>query len=303
MAKKTIEPDDSIVDPLTDEETKLAAEMGAEIDVEPEVVAEPEVGVEVKAEVDDPDEGKTKTVPHAALHEEREKRKAAEDDRQKADERADKFEQRLTEFMETQQAKEEMAEVPGYEDDPIGNLDHRLKAAEEDNRQFAENDAQRTERETQDDHERQFTSEYSRQAQTFAAENPDFNDAYQHLLQDRAAELRLMGMNETEMARALYQDERAIAQRAMAAGINPAAQIYELATRRGYTKTADVGAKLDKIEVAQGRNESLSAVSGTSPTPPSLEAMASMSDADFAEKFGAMSIPQATREYRKLMGE
>lgn len=89
---------------------------------------------------------------------------------------------------------------------------------------------------------------------------PDFNDAYQHVRNTRAADLRMLGMPEANINQTLLQDEMTIAQNALQNGKNPAEEVYNMAKRHGYTpKQATAAgtaqAKIDSIIAGQAADK------------------------------------------------
>src|SRR5262249_37828346 len=95
---------------------------------------------------------------------------------------------------------------------------------------------------------------YFESLNNFAGEKPDFVHAYNHLLRSRAAELvarsytaspeQLQGIIDGKIrvpqpvADALRQEERDLYRTAFSSGGDPAAQIYQYATMRGYRTPA-----------------------------------------------------------------
>ena len=81
---------------------------------------------------------------------------------------------------------------------------------------------------------------------------PDFDAAYNHLRSVRADDMRVVGIPDAKIQQILLQDEIAIAQTALQTGKNPAAVMYEMAKRHGYTaKPAGATTPASKLDTLQ----------------------------------------------------
>jgi hypothetical protein len=81
----------------------------------------------------------------------------------------------------------------------------------------------------------QFISTYRQDAANFARQNPDFMNAYQHLLADRDRELKEMGYTDANQRAQIIQNEESdLVARNMQAQKSPAAAIYAFAKGRGF---------------------------------------------------------------------
>ncbi|HYM32304.1 MAG TPA: hypothetical protein VEU47_13445 [Candidatus Cybelea sp.] len=148
-------------------------------------------------------------------------------------------------------------------------------------------------------------STYRRDAEVFRAQKPDFNSAYNFLLDVRGKQFRAMGYDENEIPGMLYGEEMSLAQRALGMRQSPAAQIYALAQSMGYAPqpaqqsaapaagsqrtsapaaptVPSVTAEIDRIKAGQASSRSLSAGGGAAGEELSLEALADMPMEAFA---------------------
>jgi hypothetical protein len=125
---------------------------------------------------------------------------------------------------------------------------------------------------------------YHAQVDEFARRQPDYDQAYKHLVADREAELATLGYADP-IARLhmVAQEEAAIVARALADGANPAERIYAVARRRGYKPGGGDGEKLLLAERGQAAGKSLGSAPGGATRVVSPEALASLDDADFAQ--------------------
>lgn len=152
-----------------------------------------------------------------------------------------------------------------------------------------------------------FRTQVLQSVRTYSAERPDFLDAYQHARQARVEELTALGYAQDEAVAITFDNELEVINSAFSAGRNPAQVIYDFAIRRGYrptggseavpavgrqpsfTKPATATAPMseaEKIALAargQAAAKSLSAAGGGATGTLTLEALAGMSDEEFAE--------------------
>jgi hypothetical protein len=87
--------------------------------------------------------------------------------------------------------------------------------------------------------EAQMLNAYRQDAQAFNAAKPEFGGAYRHLIDNRHAELALMGYNDaTERSRIIHEEERGLVQQAYKLGKRPAEFLFNVAVTRGYRSPA-----------------------------------------------------------------
>ena len=269
-------------------------------DLEPEVPAEEIEAasteetpvVEPKAEEKPPEEKQEekqeKYVPHQALHEERERRKEAQREAAELKRNQQVLNDRVAQLWQAvQQPRPEAPQFrdPDKDPDPIEALKHNQALLqqqafqEQANRQRLEQQAQ------QQEGARRLASWGASQAQEYRKENPDFDDAYQHIRTVRAAELQEMGFAGEELLHALWQDEMTIFERAQRSGKNPAEIAFNMAKATGWQKKQIEKPAAEKIETLQKGTQaakSLGSGGGQSglPTP---EQIAAMGDDEFEE--------------------
>jgi hypothetical protein len=133
-------------------------------------------------------------------------------------------------------------------------------------------------------------------------ERPDFLAAYQHARQERVAELVALGYAPDEALGITFDNELEIIRNAYANRRNPAEIIYDYARRHGFGGNRLAGSPLEagafvpnrngvmseaeKVALAargQAASKSLSTAGGGSTGTLTLEALAGMSDEEFAE--------------------
>lgn len=138
----------------------------------------------------------------------------------------------------------------------------------------------------------QFSSQVDGQVQAFKAQNPDYDAAYAHLRQARINELKAIGLTDDRIPRQLAEDEFGLAAQALQNRLNPAQVIYQLATVRGYQKAqmapqngTGAVAPVDRLALqqrGQAAARTLSGAGGGAPPKLSLQTLADMSEAEFA---------------------
>lgn len=238
---KKPEVEQEMADEIKAAETELAAEDAAKKAAEakaetpapePEPESDDEGGEPEKdaAEAEEGAEGEDETkgqVPRGALIEERKKRQEYERELSKLQGQMETLMSAL-QGQGQQQKPEDEAKLPDPEEDPIGAL------------RYMANELHKLQQSTQQQTETtQLQTAYQTAAKQYAAQTPDFKDAYQHLIQSRANELRTWGKSDAEVAQIVAQEEIALAQSAFQAGRNPGEMIYEMAKMRGYTKSQE----------------------------------------------------------------
>lgn len=268
-------------------------------------------------------EGKyVRSVPHAALHKERERRKAVEAEYAKSRETQARLDERLAILNEAMKPKPEPkgpanpleeADISA-EEDPLGALAQLQRR-----NQFLIQERSRSADESRHQSEARTVFEnvqntYKADAARMIAENPSFKDAYAFLMKGRDAEYQALGMTDpAQRAAAIAKDEAEIVIGALKGGRSPAETIYAIATARGFAPTAaapadgtmkptasstQATAKLQQIRNGQAAAATLSGTGGTPSEGLTAESLASMSQADF----DAMVDKLTPQQQRQLFG-
>jgi hypothetical protein len=237
-----------------------------------------------------------KFVPHAALHKERERRKSVEAEYLTVREKMARAEERLAvlnEVLQQPQAPQlgqqpgQTEEIPDPEKDIFAYVKYQAKLIED--LKAAQNQVrQRTQ---EQEGLQQLQRAYVQDAQTFAKDKPDFKDAYSHLANSRARELMALGYNEQQIRTQLTQEETQIVAQAFQQRRSPSAVLYEQALARGYTpkqaqaiaQAPNPAQKLETVARGQATQKSLSGAGGSSGEGLTVEALANMSESEFAE--------------------
>lgn len=178
--------------------------------------------------------------------------------------------------------------------DPIGHNEWALRQQGAKIAAF-EQDAQR--RQAAEQEQRQFQAvrgAFAAKAAEFAAKEPAFKEAYDHLTQSRFNELVMMGFEPNVAQQTILREEAIIVAQWLQRGENPAAKAFELAKLRGYAPkapeppaaVAQPGA--EKVKLQAERNAAAASLSAAGGAPPdnglSLEDIARLPPDEFRKR-------------------
>ena len=226
-----------------------------------------------------------KTVPLAALHEERERRKElAEQVKREAAERQ-KLEGRFEELKERFMAPPAPPpEIPSLDVDPVANFDARLRQQEQARQQTEAERLQQTQIAA-------FHNAVGQAEAQYRAQVADYDAAVEHLQRSFATEAAYMGVSAGDIA-------RSVAVTALQNGRNPAEVAYQMAKARGYAgpKPAAATAADGMAAIERGQAATGSVANAPAQAEANLTAsrLANMSLGDFAKVSDA--------DWRKMMG-
>lgn len=246
-----------------------------------------------------------KTVPLAALHEERERRKELqrqiEDVNRRADERFNLIAQKLA--AAAPMAEPAKREIPDPEKDAVGAIRmtaEEVKVLSDFKRQIEAQAAQGQAIQAVMGHASRLETEFEKQA-------PDYQSASGFLRDARAKELSAFGLDQFRVRQILAAEKLQLAHAALLQGRNPAEVVYALAKMRGYApkgsnaRATPAGeseaAKLARIAKGQEAGTSLGAASGAAPGKTGIEALLAMSDAEFSAALDKMSVDQLRQHF------
>jgi hypothetical protein len=196
------------------------------------------------------------------------------------EDRFNEFRQRMEQqIQQPPKAADAENPYPELDDDPVTNLDQRLKQQEQAVKQQTEAQAQQAQLE-------QFSRGFQLQEQQFASEAPDYYDAVGFLRNQRQGELKLMGYNDQQAAQLVDAEALNYAITMTQNGVNPVQAFYETARQRGYkgqapAAPAETQVNLQELQANIASAESMGP-SGAAPVDgPSLAQLAEMSDDEF----------------------
>lgn len=222
----------------------------------------------------------------AAMHEERERRKEAQ--QQLSDIKAENERLRTTVEKAMEHASQKPKETaPDFDEDPIAALKYENNKIKE---ELENSRLDREARKNQEEHNsnyQKFVNDYRRSSDEFAKTNPDFTDAYKHLTKARFDEHVAAGFTPEQANQMLHEDETAIVAQAFNQRVNPAERIYALAKLRGYQNNSNINkqnsnqTKMDQMEKGMRNSKSVNDGGSHIDDSISIEAVAAMSDSDF----------------------
>lgn len=284
---------------MSDADNAAFASMHEEIVTPPiETEGDPEgspEGAETETEVEQPEGAppvkKPSMVPHQALHEEREQRKAAQAELQKFREERAALNERMRIVQELNAPRQQAEQIPDPEQDPIGAMKYLLDQQRQQSQQTQQQRQQSEQQSQQNQQFNQFMNSYKAQADAYAKDTPEFTKAYNFLSENRLEELMEAGYDAATANAMLRQDEANIVWQAQQQGKNPAAVLHKMAKLRGWKAeepTADneagkeVTKRVENTARAVSTNKSLASAGGAAgATEMTVEALIKMSPKEF----------------------
>lgn len=263
-----------------------------------------------------------KYVPHKAMHQERERRKATEAELTATREKLARGDERLAVLMELLNngdakptapgaaaapgAAKTDAEVDPFAEEPIDpevDVFGALKQTQRQNAALLKRIKDGDQATKQKEASASAGNAYVSDAMAFAKTQPDFGNAYNHLIAQMHQEFEALGIEDTaERNRMIAQREKEFVSEVLGRAGSPAAAIYKLAKARGYKGAAPGGdpapaaaapapkpaadpnavAKLKAINQAKETLVSLGGSGGSAGGDTlTMEALANMSEAEF----------------------
>ena len=210
-------------------------------------------------------------VPIAAMHEERDRRRDLQD-------RITRMETTFQHFVQQQQPPPQ--QLPEYDEDPEAHLLGRMEEMQGRLNQHDQIQQQRYVQEQQVDQERQFYNGYAGTVDAFIPDHPDFKERYNFTVDAIDKDLEARGYSDpVERSNLIKQEERALVQRAVQNGLNPAEVIYKYAESRGYMADSQEDT-IERLERGAAASTSLSGSRGRAPKNGSLESLSRLMDED-----------------------
>lgn len=148
-----------------------------------------------------------------------------------------------------------------------------------------------------------FVSEYKSQAQEFQSKSPDFDKAYQFLIEGRLKEFAALGYDQRQASQLLHNEEMAMVSKAFEDGANAAERIYNLSKARGYaTAKTEEKPDVDKIGMLENglrANKSFSNSTGSEvDEDASYETLARLADSGDMAAFNQVYEKMSTKNRR-----
>lgn len=295
-------------EPVVEVQPELALETD---DRDPEPVIDP-------ADID-PKTGRARKVDYGAFHAQKMRTKAAEAEAKSAREEAAKLLGRFETIQQLVQRQQQppsqvqqpvQDEIPDINLDPVGHFQAKDAIRERELtelRQWRQAEQQKGDTYNNITRLQQIAQNHEVE---FKKTTPDYDDAFQFVRAQRDVELQGMGYDDPSVRQQIIQqDALQIAAQALQGNKNAAQVVYAIAKARGYAGKAPAPApipapvvvkspdtqKLQTVAKGQKETQSLGQVNGEAMPDLSPQAIANMSDAEFAK--------WATDDnFRKLMG-
>lgn len=222
-----------------------AAEQGKQ----DEAKAQPDASEEAKKHIDN---------MKAQARQEREKRRAEQAAREAAEARAAQLEANLRQIMAQMQGAQNKA--PDPEVDVVAALKHTQAQLAAERQRQAQEAQQRQVIEQQTHIARTIQTKVEDFEAEFKAENPDYDDALEHVLDTKEAEFEMAGFSKSQAQAAAAQWAMNAAAAMLKTGRNPAEQAYAMAKRLGYQPKGAVTTPDPNAQVAQQNAQKLAAI-------------------------------------------
>jgi hypothetical protein len=256
---------------------------------------------------------RTKMVPHASLHEEREARKAAEKRAQLLEERTNLLLQslgpRAAEPAKPAESGPELVPVPPFSpDNAAEHIIARLHNSETVARVLLPIVAQIEHGSVTRQQAAEVSQRIAAIETDFARDNPDYGEARNFTIAQLERQLVAGGYRDPGQRQAMIRQHAFnMVDNAVRQGLNPAAAAYEFARALGYQKPgaaaapparpagATPAARIANAAAGQRQAGPLGSLRGSGPAPLTTQRLLELSDAEFARAI-------ATPEGRALLG-
>jgi hypothetical protein len=248
--------------------------------------------------VADPDKPPPGFVPQGAMHQERERRKAAEAQLQDFQRKLADIEARLNPPAEIV-IPDPILDPKGFKQFQIDQITQRAQERAE------------AERRQVEAHQQQVVmARLAQDVNAFKVTAPDYDNAFQHAVKARREELAFYGNTPEAIEQQLEVDVQAIVRQAYSQDKNPAEMFYSYAKMRGYSGPAPVApvtppepsqaaAQVTAFANAQKQTATMATAGGPANSGGmTIETLGKMSEADL------MKMPKADRDaaMRAVMG-
>lgn len=238
-----------------------------------------------------------KTVPLAALHEERAKAKELKERLRLGEERLNQLAQIVQQRLNP---PPKPPEITPLEVDPVAHFREKNAALERQVQELAQ-PLQRMQQQTQAQQQyAQLQHFVGSQVAEFAQQTPDIGDAIGHVQQADIQALVALGHDPRQAAQIVQQNHDQLVMHLAQQGVNIPERIYALAKAKGYAPKAPAADAQTKIQATQrgvAAAKSLGSGGGVV-NGLSLQALAAMSPEEFAEATSGKN----EAAWRKLMG-
>lgn len=271
---------DDILPAMTEEETAVLDGPTSDEDAGGETAVAPDAQEVSPQSQPEREEG---TVPHGAMHREREMRRELEG-------KLAKQEAVLQEIIARQQqiAQENQAPAPDPDEDPIGHFQHEIDQLKQTQQQRQMYEQQQLQAQRMEQERQHFVDTYAADLRQYQRDKPDFNEAYQHVATVLDKQLQAAGWTEPTQRETMLRDyETRMAAQAWQSGRSAAEVIYEFAQAQGYGASSEN--KMETIQRGQQASTSLSTGGRTDASNEvTLETLSDLEGAEFDKAFAKL---------------
>ena len=206
--------------------------------------------------------------------------------------------QRQSIAQQRMQQQREARAKPDEDEDPLGHANWRIQQVEKQLNGLGQMAAQGVDMHrslAERNHQDHIISQSQSLQTEFVSKNPDYWDAYNHLIESRRSELASMGYQGQAVEQVLDNEKSMIVQNSMTQDANgkfsgwkqnPAEVVYNLARQRGFAGQArgvspQSTARVNRIAAGVRSSAGSGTGRGVSSSPQNLESLADMTDAEF----------------------
>ncbi len=224
-------------------------------------------------------------VPLAALHEARAEIKELRKQFQDANIKLSAVEQLKQDIIALRESRRELPPViPNFDEDPLGNLSHRVIEQERKISSYDTDTKQRNQAlEAQRQHNN-LVNNVAYQEQEFQKTSPDYLDAVQYMREFRKNELAMFGITDPhQITEEIRKNTIALASFAVSQNKNPAEIMYTLAKQYGYKSKSHETVPATIETVSKGESNASKTLSGKGITEGNLtaESLVNLEGAEF----------------------
>ncbi len=241
-----------------------------------------------------------KTVPLAALHEERQRNREMRERQKALEEQVRIGNERMQQLFAMAQ-RGQQPQVPAFDQDPATNLHARLSQIEQYAQQTASQQQAEVQRHQAEAQRQAAIQELHRdldsQEQEYRQVNPDYDNATKFLIEQESKSLQAMGYAPQAINQIIQNQLGSLAWELRAAGRSVPESVYALAQARGYQKQGGITPqqRIQGLQKGTAAAKSLGS-SGAAAGKLDLAALAAMPASDFAE------LTKDDKAWRQLMG-
>lgn len=233
----------------------------------------------------------SRTVPHGALHAEREEHKKTRAELQQLRAETAQIQQEFQAMLAAIQKQDEEAETdlpPDPREDFLGFTRWQVNEISQLKSQIAENDRREKEARQMVQAEQALWNEWSQSVEQAKTEYSDIDDALNFLGAARDHQLSILGQVDTRFRDRSFRENqmraelRDIIVTTFQQGKDPAKTVYKIARAYGYGH--EPGARFTQLDHAQSASRTLTATTGKGAGDPLLlETVANLSEEEFSE--------------------